>query len=365
MQKESFHPVLVTGLGLVIAPGTGGTDLAVLQRRNILEDNKTALPGEELGQITDFDKETLIGRRGLRYHTRGTLYLMAAARMAMEEAGIANPEGTEPIGIVTGTMTSNAALVADFDKTTLSENPTVVNASKFPETVWNSPPSRAAIRFGLSGMNIPVCCGLNSGLDAILLGHEHIRNGDENIVLAGGFEEMTPYFSVLFDKHTVSPLSEGSAVLVLEQEAVARARNSQPLAKIIGGNSCYFPNQGATAKEHITLRRDLVAETMEENGIEPAQVGIIWHLDFCEKHGQDQGLLAIGALKWDGPLPQIIELTPHVGISGGLAGALAAAIACSPDSKPLAQPNDSPQREIIISEDGQGSLAILVVERLQ
>lgn len=364
MPKKYFHSVLVTGLGLVVAPGVGGKDLAVLQRKNILENKQTAPPKEKLGQITDFDKEVLIGQRGLRYHTKGTLYLMAAARLALEEAGIVNPEGRETVGVVTGTMTCNAALVADFDKTTLSENPTVVNASIFPETVWNSPPSRAAIRLGLSGINIPVCSGLNSGLDAILIAHEHIRNGDESIVLAGGFEEMTPYFSILFGEQALFPLSEGCAVLVLEQEAVAKDRNSQPLAKIIGGQSCYFPSQVATAQQYVPFRRDLVAETMAENGVTQDQVERIWHLDFCEKSRQDRGLLAKGALEWEGALPILIDLAPHVGISGGLAGALAAVIACSPDRTTLARPSASPQREIIISEDGEGSLAILVVERL-
>lgn len=363
MPKEYIHSVLVTGVGVVTTSGTGGMDLAVLQRRDILEKNST-VPGEESGRISDFDKEVLIGRRGLRHHTRGTLYLMAAARRAMEEAGIFNPEGTETIGIVTGTMTCNAALVADFDKTTLTEKPTVVNASIFPETVWNAPSSRVAIRFGLEGMNIPVCSGPNSGLDAIIAAHEHIRNGDENIILAGGFEELTPYFSVLFDERTVLPLSEGGAVLVLEQEGTATARKSQPLAKIIGGNSFYFPNLGAAAKEYFIARQDFVAETMEENGVEPGQVGIVWHLDFRGKLAPGHDLFVMEALKWDGLPPQLINLTPHVGFSGGLAGALAAVIACAPDSQSLNSQKKGRQSEIIISEDGQGSLAILIMERL-
>jgi 3-oxoacyl-[acyl-carrier-protein] synthase II len=364
MPKEYFDSVLVTGIGLITATGTGGMDLAVLQRRKILENNQITLPGEDSGRITDFDKEGLIGQRGLRHHTRGTLYLMAAARLAMEEAGIFNQEATETIGIITGTMTCNAALVADFDQTTLTEKPTVVNASKFPETVWNAPSSRAAIRFGLKGMNIPVCSGANSGLDAIVAAHEHIRNGAEKIILAGGFEEMTPYFSVLFAEQTVLPLREGSAILVLEQEDFARARKSQPLAKIIGGNSCYFPNRGAATKEYFTARHDFVTETIEENGIEPGQIGIVWHLDFWGNPGPEQDIFDMEALKGDGPPPQLINLTPHVGFSGGLAGALAAVIACAPGSQPPAFPKKNPQREIIISEDGLGSLAIIIMERL-
>lgn len=367
MQKENLHSVLITGLGLVIAPGIGGTDLAVLLRRNILGDTHADLPGKMVGQVTDFDREVLIGRRGLRYHTNATLYLMAAARLAMEEAGISSSaDSAETIGVVTGTMTSNAALVAEFDQTTLAENPTVVNASKFPETVWNSPPSRLAIRFGLNGINIPVCSGLNSGLDAILLAHEHISGGDESIVLAGGFEELTPYFSVLFDEQAAPYLGEGSAVLVLEQEDTARARKSQPLARIIGGNSCYFPNQESNSAEYQAGRRDLIAGSMADHGVDPTETGIIWHLEFSGRtgRGHKQNPLAIDTLKWTGPTPRIIELTPHLGISGGLAGALAAVVACAPAPPMPHRPNGDANKEIIISEDGHGSLAILIVERL-
>jgi 3-oxoacyl-[acyl-carrier-protein] synthase II len=222
----------VTGIGVVSAHGTGGREAALEIRRRLLA--ASSPPGGDL-PLADPDYAALLGPRGLRLMSRATQSLLAAARLAIADAGLPDlPEaaGTR-FGGAFGTVTSNAAVVADFDRTTLAEGPAAVNPGLFPQTVWNGPAGQAAIRFGLHGANLTVCTGETSGLEAVLAALLLLRRGRERAMLAGGFEELTPLFRVLHPGGADGPkppLSEGAAVLAIEALAAAESRGARPLA---------------------------------------------------------------------------------------------------------------------------------------
>ncbi len=357
LTRSNATPVMVTGVGLITPAGKGGREEAARQNRMVLGRPETdPEPGGDryLGQT---DWTILLGPRGLRHLSRGTLYLMAAARMALDDARLSReslPPGMS-LGMIAGTLTGNAALVADFDRTTLTEGAQAVNPAIFPQTVWNSPSSHAAIRFGLEGLNMTMATGLNSGLDALIHAIHVCRAGGEYALLAGGFEELTSFYRLLFAGWGASspPLSEGASVLVLERADRATARGAAPLALLWSGKSVYCPSRPESPAPLGPFRRALVEETLTDAGVDPSDVSHLWHLH----PGAGNALPAedLGTFFTNGPgrRPSLVRAGPLLGCSGGLWGAHAAALAACGDGAGLA---------LILAEDGQGRMATLLLE---
>jgi 3-oxoacyl-[acyl-carrier-protein] synthase II len=327
--------VWITGIGLLTAQATGGRDAALGQRARILDAED---PGDAAGlPLGDVDFAALLGSRGLRHMSRGTLALLAAARLALEDAGLddATAYDVNDIGVAAGTATATAGQVADFDRTTLVEGPQAVNPAIFPQTVWNGPACQVAIRFGLRGPNLTVCSGLLSGYEAILAAARLIRRSRARIVLAGGFEEITPYFQVLFEDRAgrATPrLSEGAAVLVLEQRSAAEARGARPLAVLHAGRSAFVPAPGSLGKR----MRSCVADVAGVAGSIAGAPVRSW---------------CYGAAALSNAQSAAIDLQAAAGCGGGLSGALAVALAAAHPASP----------EFVTADDGASRVAALLV----
>jgi 3-oxoacyl-[acyl-carrier-protein] synthase II len=285
-----------------------------------------------LGEV---DFAALLGGRGLRHMSRGTLALLAASGLALRDAGLADETArdADATGVTAGSATATAGLVAAFDRTTLAEGPQAVNPAIFPQTVWNGASSQVAIRFGLRGANLTVSTGLNSGVEAVLAGVRLIRGDRARVVLAGGFEEITPFFRVLFAREGGGAdirLSEGAAVLVLERRSAAAARGVSPLAAIRAGRSAFAPIPGSSGAR----LRSLVGEVLRAgDGAAPART---WCL------GAGAAAAADGVA---------VDLDAVAGCGGGLSGALAAALAAAGAVSP----------ELVAATDGTARVAALLL----
>ena len=81
---------------------------------------------------------------------RATALLLCAGKMALDDSKLGG-EGIDrsPVGVSMGTTYGSLKSILDFDRDSIVDGPRFVNASKFPNTVMNSPAGRLAIRFGL------------------------------------------------------------------------------------------------------------------------------------------------------------------------------------------------------------------------
>lgn len=354
-------PVCVTGVGVLTAHAAGGREAVRGLRSRILAGEHCG--GTEDALLGTVDFTVLLGSRGLRHMSRGTLALLGASRLALRDAGLADEPARDgnSIGVAVGSATATAGLVADFDRTTLAEGPLATNPALFPQTVWNGASSQVAIRFGLRGANLTVSTGLNSGVEALLAAVRLIRRSRAQVVLAGGFEEITPFFRVLFADprnvphlptfplgqrerggeanpgtlkadNTCPRLSEGAAVLVLERQSAAAARGIGPLAVIRAGRSAFAQIPGSAGDR----LRGLVGDVLGAGGrVMPTRA-------WC---------LGAGAAAVSG-CAAAVNLDDAVGCGGGLSGALAAALA--------AAGADSP--ELVAATDGVARVAALLLE---
>ena len=118
---DSSTQVLATGVGIVSRYGVGGRQAAAEQRRVLLGGGAVDLDAGHGYPLEGFEAANYVGRRGLRHLTRGTLFLMTAAHLALRDASFdqANRPAREETGVVAGTLTDGVALVVDFDRRTL------------------------------------------------------------------------------------------------------------------------------------------------------------------------------------------------------------------------------------------------------
>ncbi|MDD4955652.1 MAG: beta-ketoacyl synthase N-terminal-like domain-containing protein, partial [Candidatus Omnitrophica bacterium] len=91
------------------------------------------------GEIKNFDPKVFLGQKGLRNLDRSSLFLMTAAKLAMDDAKLAITEAnTDEIGVVTGTTYPHLWSMIEFDREVLKEGLDFSNPALFPSTVLNA-----------------------------------------------------------------------------------------------------------------------------------------------------------------------------------------------------------------------------------
>lgn len=260
--------VVVTGIGVLSPIGTGKESFweGLFQGKTgfkaISLFDTTGYHVRIAGEISDFDPVIFLGKKGLRTLDRSTRLINSAAKLAADDARLLiTDENTGSTGVSIGTTFGSLHSISQFDRDGLIDGPKLVNPSLFPNTVINSPASQISIRFKIKGFNATISTGFCAGLDAVSYASDFIRLNRANVVLAGGVEELCEETFMGFYKlgflsgmNSKEPLccpfdarrdgiilSEGAAVLVLEDEEHAIRRNGSILARVSGSGNSFDP----------------------------------------------------------------------------------------------------------------------------
>ena len=214
------------------------------------------------GEIADFDALSFLGKKGLRDLDRSTRLICSAAKLAIEDCKLEITEdNTHSMGVSIGTTFGSLHSISQFDRSGLIDGPKFVNPSHFPNTVINSPASQVSIKFKIKGFNTTISTGFCASLDAVSYAADFIRLNRADIVLAGGVEELCEETFMGFHnlgclsgtdgseprccpfdaRRNGTILSEGAAVLVLEDEEHALNRNAAILAHVLGYANAFDP----------------------------------------------------------------------------------------------------------------------------
>jgi len=211
-------------------------------------------------EVKDFDANALFGRREVRRMDFVSLYALAAAQQAVDDAQLEiNDENRDRIGAVVGTGIGGISTLSENVKTLLDQGPTRVSPFLIPRILPDSPGGMIAIHLGIKATNFAVVTACATGTNAIGESAEIIRRGQADIILAGGSEfSIVPIaiagmnvMGALSDRNeepekASRPLDanrngfvmgEGSAVLVLESLEHAQARGARILAEVTGYGS--------------------------------------------------------------------------------------------------------------------------------
>jgi 3-oxoacyl-[acyl-carrier-protein] synthase II len=295
--------IVITGVGVLSPIGTGREayweSLAdgTMGFRPITLFDTTPFSVHTAGEIAGFDPVAILGKKGLRDLDRSTQLLCAAAKAALDDARlpITDEIGLRS-GVSIGTTFGSLHSISQFDRSGLVEGPRLVNPSHFPNTVINSPASQVSIRFKIKGFNTTISTGFCAGLDAISYAADFLRMNRADAVLAGGVEELCEETFLLFHNlgylsgtdggEPVSRpfdarrdgciLSEGAAVLVLEQEEHAHARGGEILAVIMGSGSAFDPlADGSFGKASGKGLQTAIELALREAGLVPYDIDLL------------------------------------------------------------------------------------------
>jgi 3-oxoacyl-[acyl-carrier-protein] synthase II len=232
--------VAITGLG-VVAPGAVGVE----RFRALLDEGRTAvtavdrfdttaLRAHTAAVVRDFRARDFIAPMKMRRMNLLSRYGIAAAKLAIDDAGVALPNTA---GVALGTSFGPVQTSVDYMQEYVEKGAALAPPQLFAESVANAPGSHIAIEHDLRGFNVTITQRESSALAAAMYACSQLAKGTVTAALMGGVEELNEMvFSVLdslgalahpngvvdecarpFDRRRNGfVIGEGSAILVAE-----------------------------------------------------------------------------------------------------------------------------------------------------
>ena len=295
MGLPSGPRVVVTGIGAVTSIGTGRAALwdALLSGRcgiSAVESFDTSrYPVHRGGEIKHFAAEEYVTRQPLEAVGRAAAFAIAAARLAIADAGLL-PAAIDPArtGVVLGTTSGEPQLVEWFNDCETQGNRGAIG----PEFIGKYPchrlPGSVAAELECRGpvVMFPTACA--AGNYAVAAAFDTLRAGEADLMLAGGsdaFSRITyagfarlgaiaPELCQPFDKDRRGMIpGEGAAVLLLEPLDRAVMRRATVYAEVAGyGLSC---DAGHMTAPQIGGAARAMRQALETSGMEPHEVSYI------------------------------------------------------------------------------------------
>ena len=254
--------VVITGLGIVSSIGNNAEEVTESLRTG--RSGIVAAPDyAELGfrsQVkgsVKMDVSEHVDRKQLRFMGEGAAYAVLAMEQAVADAGLEESDVSNPrTGLIAGSGgPSTANMLTAFD-TTREKGPKRVGPYMVPRCMSSTVSACIATFFKIKGVNYSISSACSTSAHCISAGADAIRYGMQDIVFAGGGEELHWTLSVLFDamgamssNYNDTPekasraydanrdgfvIAGGGGMLVLEDYEHAKARGAKIYAEIVG-----------------------------------------------------------------------------------------------------------------------------------
>ena len=254
--------VAITGIGIVSSIGNHVEEVTA-SLRNGTSGIVAAPEYAELGfrsQVhgtVKLDVTEHIDRKQLRFMGEGAAYAVLAMEQAIADAGLDDHLVSHiKTGLVAGSGgPSTANLLAAFD-ITREKGPKRIGPYMVPRCMSSTVSACIATFFKIKGINYSISSACSTSAHCITAGADAIRSGSQNIVFAGGGEELHWTLSVLFDamgamssKYNGAPetasrpydtdrdgfvIAGGGGMVVLEDMDHAIARGAKIYAELVG-----------------------------------------------------------------------------------------------------------------------------------
>ncbi len=253
--RSRERAVVITGLGAVIATGTGNDGID----RALRSTERTSIPPGEpprIGSVGD----RLDPARARRLNRFGRMATDAAAQALADASYTVSQPGR--VGAAIGTGWGSLDDSAAFMRRVVERGARLAPPADFPNLVLSAAVGHLSIYHGLKGPTVTAAALTVSGEQALLLAWAEIVAGRADAMAAGGVEERNPVILGLINPMANASdhpgeraaRSEGSACVLLEGEDTALARGARPLARIAGWHqAAYAPPTGADGDSGLAL----------------------------------------------------------------------------------------------------------------
>jgi len=248
-------------------------------------------------EVKNFDPTGLAPPKELRKLARYTQFSLAAAKEAVESAGLLGAYAPERIGIVLGSAVGDIGGIATQEQTRLERGHSRVAPWFIPSVLTDAASGQLAIAFGFSGINFAMVAACATGSYTLGEGAEIVRRGTADAILAGGAEaaltplilagfcnmrglaaeeEYPPRASRPFDATRAGfVIGEGAGILVLEELEAARARGAKIHAEVVSYGASNDAFHIAQPDPEASGVARMMREALATGGIEPEQLGYI------------------------------------------------------------------------------------------
>src|SRR5262245_35834852 len=229
----SRRAVVVTGVGIVNAGMLGGSAaLGAWLAQPRAAARVRAGNGRPAMLLPEATLAGLIDPGEARRLTRVCQLTIAAARLAVADSGVDPARG---LGLVVGSELGDYTSTIAFADGYLARGAGGLSALLFPNTVMNTMAATTAIAVASRELSLTLNVPGVAGELAIARGVAAVAGGRVDAVLAGGVDELNPLVAEVLDALRDDTVrGEGATFLVLEAEAVARARGATVLGRIAG-----------------------------------------------------------------------------------------------------------------------------------
>jgi 3-oxoacyl-[acyl-carrier-protein] synthase I len=262
--------VAVTGLGIVSSIGSNVQEVTRslhAGKSGITRAAKFAELGfrSQVQGAPALNPEEVLDRRAMRFHGGGTAWCHVAMDQAIVDSGLAPDEvSNERTGIIMGSGGPSTRAIVEAADVTRSKGPKRVGPFAVPKSMCSTASATLSTWFKIKGVSYSISSACATSNHCIGAAYEHILMGKQDIMFAGGCEELDWTLSVLFDamgamssafNETPSHasraydrnrdgfvISAGAGVLILEEYERAKARRAKIYAEIVG--------YGATSDGH-------------------------------------------------------------------------------------------------------------------
>ena len=253
--------VVVTGLGIVSSIGNNAQEV-LASLREAKSGIVKAEAYEKLGfrcQVhgaPTYDLDT-VDRRVRRFMGDGAAWNYVAMQQAITDSGLAETDvKNDRTGIIMGSGGPSTRTIVQAADTTREKGPKRVGPFAVPAAMSSTNSATLATPFGIRGVNYSISSACATSAHCIGNAAELIQWGKQDVMFAGGCEELDWTLSVLFDamgamstKYNDRPqtasraydknrdgfvIAGGAGMLVLEELEHARARGAKIYAEITG-----------------------------------------------------------------------------------------------------------------------------------
>ena len=274
-----MHRVVITGLGIVSSIGNNAAEVldslkagksGITSNADMIEHGfRSQIAGDIKLDVSDF-----VDKRTLRFMGPGAAYAHIAMEQAIKDAGLEEREiSNYRTGLIAGSGgPSTSAMLAAHQVVMKSGAPKRIGPFAVPKCMSSTISANLSTAFKIKGVNYSITSACSTSLHCIGNATEQILLGKQDIMFAGGGEELDWTLSCLFDamgamssKYNDTPekasrafdvdrdgfvIGGGGAILVLESLEHAKARGAKIYAEVTGF--------GATSDGH-----DMVAPSGE------------------------------------------------------------------------------------------------------
>jgi 3-oxoacyl-[acyl-carrier-protein] synthase I len=254
--------VVVTGMGIVSSIGNNANEVLASLR----EAKSGVVAAPEYADLgfrcrvhapPQIDWESMVDRRAARFLAQGTAFGHIAMEQAIADAGLEEAEvSNEKTGLIVGSGGASTRAIVEAAEITRTKGPKRVGPFAVPKAMSSGPSATLATWFKIKGLNFSISSACATSAHCIGVGYEQILMGKQDVVFAGGVEELDWTLSVLFDamgamssnfndRPAVASraydrdrdgfvIAGGGAVVVLEEYEHAKARGARIYGEIVG-----------------------------------------------------------------------------------------------------------------------------------